>query len=103
MAGSANATYVARWFSGTGMNENNSALNFSVYPNPSNGNFTISSEEDINAIEIYNAIGEIISPLSLERGAAGEVIINLSEASKGIYFVWIIANDKTTTQRIVID
>ena len=82
--------FLAKHSSLSGINEFNLEEIISVYPNPSTGIFTLQSTKEITAIEIYNVLGENISPLSLRRGVGGEVEINLSEAAKGIYFIKII-------------
>jgi len=71
----------------------------SVYPNPSNGIFTIQSEEEITSVEIYNLLGEEIYLSS----KANKNVIDLSNQSKGIYFVKIISGDKTYSQKIVVE
>ena len=82
--------------------QNISTSGFSISPNPTSGMFTVTSQEEITAIEIYNVLGETISSLSLGRGAGGEVEINLSAQSKGIYFIKVQCGDKVSTQKIVI-
>ncbi|NCP46569.1 MAG: T9SS type A sorting domain-containing protein, partial [Flavobacteriales bacterium] len=44
-----------------GINENNASLNFAIYPNPSNGLFTIINPSGENAtIEIMNIQGQVV-------------------------------------------
>jgi len=74
----------------------------SIFPNPSIGIFSVTGTEEITSIEIYNVLGELISPLSLRRGVGGEVEINLSAQPKGIYFVKVQSGEKISTQKIVI-
>ena len=79
-----------------------SSLAAFIFPNPSSGIFTVISEEEITSIEIYNVLGENISPLSPGTGAGGEVEINLSTQPKGIYFVQINSEKGSITKKIVI-
>jgi len=79
-----------------------STIKINISPNPSSGIFTVTSEQEITATEIYNVLGELISPLSLGRGAGGEVEINLSSQPKGIYFCTITTVIGTATRKIVI-
>lgn len=74
-----------------------------IYPNPSNGVFTIRAiPEKIESIIIYNTIGQIVyqhnEPLSSKE------LLNLeAELSGGIYFMSVkTANDCTVMQKIII-
>ena len=82
-------------------------LLISISPNPSNGFFTISSQEKITSIEIYNTLGELIfsSELrtpNLPTGQAGTEL-DLRSKPKGIYFVKVQCGDKVSKQKIVIN
>lgn len=58
-----------------------------IFPNPSNGKFNIKSDCNINFIEIYNSHGEKIYSTSIKKQAINE--IDISDSSKGIYFLKI--------------
>ena len=87
----------------TSVAEELSTNQVSVFPNPSSGIFTLQSTEEITAIEIYNVLGENISPLSFRREAGGEVEIDLSAQPKGIYFIKVQSGDKVSSQKIIIN
>jgi len=72
-----------------------------ISPNPSPGIFILQSTEQITQIEIYNMLGELISPLSLRRGAGGEVEINLSSQPSGIYFAKLKTENGILTKKII--
>ena len=56
---------------------------FSLYPNPSNGNFTLEAFNNaVKKIEIINSVGQIVKTIS-PNGAI--VNFNLRESSSGIY------------------
>lgn len=59
----------------------NNKLN--VYPNPTNGAFSIKTEENISA-EIYNMEGQIVKSLDLKKGINEE---NISELPNGVYLI----------------
>lgn len=74
----------------------------SVFPNPSKGKFTITvSNSSINAIGIYNMMGEKVF---LTSGIKQEISeeIDLSDYPKGIYFIKIYTGEKTHTAKVVI-
>jgi len=82
------------------VSQNNTLENdVSVFPNPSTGIFTISSSEKISVIEIYNTLGQIIYQSKVQSPTSN---IDLSDKPKGIYFLRIIAEDKTYTQKLII-
>lgn len=78
---------------GVGMNELANSI-FTVYPNPTNSNLTISTADAINVVRVYNSAGiliqtEIKNTFSVEQLPAG------------IYFVEIQTNNGVGTVRFV--
>ena len=72
----------------------------SVYPNPTTGKFTISSNA-ANAIEIYNVSGaRVYSDLNFKQQTSKE--IDLSGYAKGIYLVKIYDGAKIQSRKIII-
>jgi hypothetical protein len=62
----------------------NSKVNFIVYPNPAKEKLMINSEQTIQKIAIFNLLGQQIKTFQVNF-KSGE--INISELSKGIYFL----------------
>jgi hypothetical protein len=66
-----------------------------LYPNPSNGEFTIvesgklNMENEKSNIEVYNMLGEIVYGATLKQ-VQGDNIINLSNQPNGIYLYRVI-------------
>lgn len=76
-------------------------IKFVIYPNPTNGNFTISGVNKVDVIEIFNLIGErIYRVANLNSQTSKEV--DLSKSPKGIYFVKIQTENKIYNQKIII-
>jgi ligand-binding sensor domain-containing protein len=84
--------------------ENQSQINqFTVYPNPSNGNFTI--KQNSNTADTYTYVvrdangrtiaSEIITKINSKK-------INLSNISPGIYFIEIGSNNNLYSSKIII-
>lgn len=57
-----------------------------VFPNPSDGKFTITAGSAISSIDIYSMLGEKIYS-NAEFGGGRPLEVDLSDAPKGIYFV----------------
>lgn len=81
---------------------------FSVYPNPSNGEFTIAYDllkrSDVN-ISIYNISGSLVRSVTDVKGqyeGRYRLPVNLNELPNGIYIVTLINGDKKNTERLVI-
>ena len=67
-----------------------------VYPNPSNGVFTVfchpERSEGSQFITVYNIMGESVLTETL-HSAQGNNLIDLSDKANGIYFYRVIANN----------
>jgi len=72
-----------------GLEENN--FNFSVYPNPSNGDVTIESTA-VNIIRVFNSQGKLIETVYTN---GKKTIINLGDVS-GFYSIQLIDQDGRT-------
>ena len=66
-----------------------------VYPNPSNGTFNIATGGDkvIDRVEIYNNMGQMI----ISKFNASSFEIDLTDQSKGLYFLKVFMNDDVVT------
>lgn len=87
--------------------ENHNDGNFVLFPNPASSELIIDNGKwKIEQVEIYNSIGEKVfppplSPLSFRRGVGGEVKLNVSSFSQGIYFVRIKTSEGIRTTKFV--
>jgi len=68
------------------------------YPNPTTGNLTVEAE-NIKQIEVTDMLGKIIKVIN--AGSQNKVLIDLTEASKGIYFIKL-STDKTIEVKKII-
>ena len=75
-------------------------LNYSVFPNPSNGEITInnSNNESYN-VKIFNTIGEVI----LIETLSGKKSLDLTKFGKGIYLVEMSNANSIKTQKVIIE
>ena len=81
---------------------NETGLNgVSIFPNPSNGVFTVTSTEaDVYTIEVMNVLGEVVSTKSIE-GMVNETF-NMSNYTTGLYFVKVSNATSENVQRVII-
>lgn len=75
--------------------------NFIIYPNPSNGHFTIqfNNSNESGKIEILSVLGEKV----FEKENSNLSAISINSLAKGIYFVRINQDSKTTIKKIIIN
>ena len=93
-------------FSGTvAVNEVQDNYTFSVFPNPSNGVFTIQNiDEDLKNIDVFNLLGEkVFQSANTNLVNNNETAIDLSTKPKGIYFIQVTNGKSITTKKIVVE
>ncbi|WP_298555307.1 T9SS type A sorting domain-containing protein [uncultured Algibacter sp.] len=75
-----------------------------IYPNPNKGNFTIENKNglEINAVEIFDVSGRLITKNKLSS-PSNKTNINLNHVDSGVYFVKIHVYGTTSTRRIIIE
>ena len=82
-----------------GINKAANKLGLSIYPNPTNGIFTLNVKAKNVIIEIMNTTGQVIFT---KTNVNTNEQINLSNNPKGIYFVTVISNETVTTQKVIV-
>lgn len=79
-------------------------LTFSVFPNPNDGNFYLSINNAENSslnISIYNSFGQLAYTVSHKEIENGELLLNLSFISSGVYFIRIDNNEDIVLKRFI--
>jgi hypothetical protein len=80
----------------TGISANaESDLTFSIYPNPSNGGFSVTSDVEITNLKIYSIVGELV----YQENINSRDVRYEGSLSSGVYFVHI--NNLTSTRLVV--
>lgn len=76
------------------------ALEATVYPNPSNGWINIEAINNIESVQVTDALGNIVAELSDIHAYTTE--INLTNVNAGMYFVRINGEHTSTVKRVVV-
>lgn len=89
----------------TSLNESLSENEINLFPNPTNGelNITIRVLKNQNfTITLLNTLGQTIKEIKQENYSGGNLNIDLSNNTKGLYFVNIKTETSSITKRIVL-
>lgn len=83
----------------TGITETSTST-LSIYPNPSNGFFTVKMNTTAKTVvEVYNMIGKLVYSTQLNNNMA---TVDLSNQSAGVYSMKVISGNTTTVKQIVL-
>jgi hypothetical protein len=83
---------------GSSVNVNNEVSSCKIYPNPATDFIKVTSEIDINKIDIYSYTGALIKELNVSGNNA---VININDLNAGIYFVKVTDTSGTKMERIL--
>ncbi len=73
-----------------------------VYPNPSSGNFIISSNSAVKKLNVYSQIGSFVKTLELE-GNSNQVEANLKGLPSGVYLIELQNDQDKAWKKIIIE
>lgn len=74
---------------------------FNVYPNPNNGEFTVSSETSTDVVvEVFNVLGEKVYNSSSDNGT---VLVKLNDAASGVYVVKVTIAGQTSSVMVTVN
>lgn len=85
--------------------KNETIINFSVYPNPSEGNVTLNTTlEDLgeNNFELRNILGQAFDNFLINKNSNTSYQLNFEDFSSGMYFITVTSEGKSTTKKIYI-
>lgn len=81
-----------------GVEDNNTNIHTSIYPNPTTGIFNIRTDLKKLEVEVYNLMGELITSTIVKNGLQQ---INLSNNAKGIYFVKLKSGTRIELRKLI--
>jgi hypothetical protein len=85
-----------------GLTENTTVSKMSVYPNPSNGEFVVNTNENIRHIEVINTLGEVVLVQDYSAAVQQERV-DLSGMPGGMYMIQVqLSSGTTLTTKITL-
>jgi len=77
---------------------------FSIYPNPNKGSFTIEFKELANSfsVEVYDVTGKTIYENNYEQSSNLIQVVDLDNPTSGIYFINIKSDKGIVTKKLII-
>jgi hypothetical protein len=85
----------------TGIKANTVSTEFFISPNPASSELVITSTSHFGKVQIIDALGKIV--IAHDANYALQTSINVSNLSKGVYFLQINDGDKTITRKFIKD
>lgn len=77
----------------------NSVVYFEIYPNPSNGDFTIVSTTS-GTFDIFNELGQLVKTVETSTSSGNKV--QVENMSSGVYFVSGLLNESVTIRKVIV-
>ena len=91
--------------SSTGIKSNSSEESINVYPNPTSGILSISSQfikEQSAKVIITTVLGEKVGEWTLNKGTNSNMSLDLSGQADGVYIINVISDSKNLSSKIII-
>jgi Secretion system C-terminal sorting domain len=98
--GNASASYATATFSLLGTQD--FSLNATeVFPNPSNGSFTVKTKSGLDKINVYSQVGAFVKTINVNSLNATEV--NLKDLSSGVYLIELKNANDNSWKKIIVN
>lgn len=76
-----------------------------VFPNPSNGNFTVMFREELNTelnVSVVNMVGQVVETQVVNPSATRTTTFDLSNEAAGVYFVRVDGDEGSVVKKIMV-
>lgn len=83
-------------------NEKFSLESSSVYPNPSNGNFTVKTNSTLTKINIYTQIGDFVRTIYVNNDSK-DIEVNVSGLSSGVYLLELQNDHEKSWKKVIVN
>ncbi|HXU27228.1 MAG TPA: T9SS type A sorting domain-containing protein, partial [Bacteroidia bacterium] len=107
LSGSGNSIYVAKVRSHSNQNNNRqvginkfnaNSSQVTIFPNPSNGNFTVLNSQKIDELKVMDVLGNVVYETKPTESA-----VTLHLENSGVYFITIVSGKETTSRKVVVN
>jgi hypothetical protein len=99
--GNASAAYASGTF--TTLGSEDFSLNSSViFPNPSNGEFSISTKTILNKVNIYSQTGALVKTIEVINNS-NEAEVKVNGLTSGIYFIELLNDSEKSWKKIIVE
>jgi hypothetical protein len=99
--GNASAGYASGTF--TTLGSEDFSLNSSViFPNPSNGEFSISTKTILNKLNIYSQTGALVKTIEVINNS-NEAEVKVNGLTSGIYFIELLNDSEKSWKKIIVE
>ena len=75
---------------------------FKIYPNPTNGVINVYSKENIETIEVYNNLGDLIYSKNNTQHSTELYKLDISGNASGIYMIRLKVNNQIVNHKIIL-
>jgi hypothetical protein len=93
-----NTTRNTNGFLGLTSNESNHEFNLTIFPNPTNGKFSLEVTEAAT-VKIYSALGSLVYDQVVQKNE----IIDLTNLKKGIYNIQVETSGHTYAKKLIVE
>lgn len=73
-----------------------------IFPNPSNGDFTISTKTILNKVNIYSQTGALVKTIEVGKNY-NEAEVKVNGLNSGIYFIELLNDSEKSWKRIIVE
>ena len=81
--------------------ENFSLQASSIFPNPSNGSFTIMTKTPLNKINIYSQIGAFVKTIEV-KDTSENVQVNVDGLQTGVYLIELVNKTEKSWKKVIV-
>lgn len=74
----------------------------SIFPNPSNGNFNVQTNTNLNVINIYSQTGQLIRTINVQD-KSNKVDVNVNGLSTGIYLIELKNDTDKSWKKVIVE
>lgn len=75
----------------------------SIYPNPSNGNFSVETKTGLDKINVYSQTGSLVQTIDVKDKSNNTVEVSLKSLQKGLYLIELKNGSEKTWKKIILN